>query len=548
MAVMKRVTSFFCCIVLGTILAHAQQFSLENNQVFDLQSENILYNGSSFPSIKPALFSDILKADTLHSLAESNVPFSKTFQNYNKPLLSVGNKFQFLARIEPNFEASSGDNLKKGVLSHSSIGVSTLLGYKNTLLSASLQTGFRRPYEYERFYTDSFHILPSLGMVSSHALAKYFVLPQIRLNQKVSPHFSAEAGFATHFFGNGRRSLILADETYPYPYLKFQTDIWKLRYVNLFAWMKDAQSTNAQNWGDALYKFNAMHYLSWNVSPKLNISVFEAVVTPLYDSLMQRQFTEYNYMLPVVMYRPVDFALGSPDNVLVGVNVSLKVGKDHVIYSQLVLDEMFMGEIRADILNVIKPDTSRQSGAWVNKQALQLGWKYYDMFGVDNLDGLLEANVIRPYIYSHRDVQQNYTHLNQPLAHPHGANLMEATGRIRYTDNTWFFVFEFSALTTGLDSNATHFGQDIFKPSFDSPIEGLGNIPVQYYGNTIGQGVKTNMFFFSVRASRMLIESMNLRAEAGFSARKMTSEVQNKTMPVVHFAIKWGISSTVKGM
>jgi len=548
MAVMKRIQFLFCFMVLSVLQTHGQQFSLEKNQVFDFQSENILYNGSSFPSIQPVLFSDIMQADSLHSLSVADVPFPISFQNYYKPFLSVGNKFQFLARIEPNFEASSGDNLNKGVLSHSSIGLGALLGYKNTLLSASLHTGFRRPYEYERFYTDSFHILPSLGMVSPHGLAKYFVLPQIRLNQKVSRHFSAETGFATHFFGNGRRSLILADETYPYPYVKFQTDIWKLRYVNLFAWMKDAQSTNAQNWNNALYKFNAMHYLSWNVNKKLNISVFEAVVTPLYDSLMQRQFAEYNYLLPVVMYRPVDFALGSPDNVLIGVNVSYKVGKSHVLYGQLVLDEMFMGEIRADILNFIKPDSSRLSGAWVNKQAFQLGWKYYDMFGFDNLDGLIEANVIRPYIYSHRDVQQNYTHLNQPLAHPHGANLAEVTGRLRYTGDTWFFVFEFSALATGLDSNDTHFGQDIFKPSFDSSIEGLGNIPVQYYGNTIGQGVKTNMYFFSIRASRILIESMNLRAEAGFSARKITSEVQNKTMPVVHFAIKWGIGSTVIGM
>jgi len=42
---------------------------------------------------------------------------------------------------------------------------------------------------------------------------------------------------------------------------------------------------------------------------------------------------------------------------------------------------------------------------------------------------------------------------------------------------------------TGLDSTGTHFGQDLLQSTFDSP-QGNGNIPVQYYGNAVGQGVR----------------------------------------------------------
>ncbi len=531
-------TMIFVMVCAG---ARSQNYSMDNSLVFDIQHEKHLYNGKLFPSVKPLLFADVIQADT------SLVHFSD-FISYYKPWVSAGNDVKFMARIEPLFEGAADIAEKDLFLSHSAIGVSSVLMHKNTLLSGSFRFGAMRPFEYEQFYCDSFNILPGLGMISQEGLAKYYVLPQVRLNHKVSPHFSAETGIGNHFFGDGRRSLILSDEAYPYPYVKFQTDIWKLRYVNLYAWMRDAQTNSAQNWGDGLYKFNAMHYLSWNVSKRLNVSVFEAIVTPLHDSLMQRQFVEYNYLLPVVMYRPLDFALGSPDNVLIGLNVSYKLMKSHVLYGQFVMDEFFMSEVRSDILQFVIPDSTRQHGAWVNKQAFQLGWKYYDLFGLKHFDGLAELNVIRPYIYSHRDIQQNYTHLNQSLAHPQGANLIEVLTRFRYTSEQWFCILEISKLRTGLDSAGTHYGQDIFKPTFDSHIDGLDNVPVSYYGNTIGQGVQTDILYISLRMSKLLFKQYNIWGELGYSIRNIKSDVFSKNYSNIWFSIKWGIGGARKGM
>ena len=57
--------------------------------------------------------------------------------------------------------------------------------------------------------------------------------------------------------------------------------------------------------------------------------------------------------------------------------------------------------------------------------AYKLGGKYFDAFTVKNLDLQGEMNMVRPYTYTHYDSTANYTHYNQPLAHPLGAGFAE---------------------------------------------------------------------------------------------------------------------------
>jgi len=539
MAMRSGVIFIFMVVLIFVNNVVAQNYSLDGTTAVEIRNERNMYSGKAFPSVRPWKYKEMFFADSSRNLLPDSLFF---------PMLTVGNTWQFKARIEPFLESSADLSNGNFLLSHSAAGITVMSFYKKLMFQGSLRVGSMNPLGIARYYADSLHVLPGLGMIGDLQRSSFtYILPRISLNAEVSEHFSAEVGIGTHFFGDGKRSLILSDEHYPYPYLKLSTNIWKLRYVNLFAWQRDVQSTNAEQWKDGISKFNAMHYLSWNVTKRFNLSVFEAIVCPLQDSLMRRQFVEYNYLLPVVMYRPLDFALGSPDNVLIGLNASFTAG-NHVIYGQLVMDEMFMNEIRADLLNVVKPDSARPHGAWVNKQAFQLGWKHYEMFGINHLDGLVEVNFIRPFIYAHRDVQQNYTHLNQPLAHPLGANLIELTGRIRYTGQKWFARFDFSIAKTGLDSSGALFGSDVFRPTFDSPIAGLDNIPVQYYGNTITKGVPCNIYYVSAAVSRVLLPQYNIRGELGFSMRNVLVQKLAKSSAYIHFGVKWGIGVERRGL
>lgn len=535
---MKIRAFIFLLILFDVLSTSAQNYSITGQLSSDYMHESSLYQGEHFPSFHPQLYGDVFSC----KIQEAD-SLTMRFEKYYMPLITAGKKLKFMARIEPQFEFAADLHSKVLFNSSTSVGLSGIVSWKNVFLQGSFNVGSYHPFEPVRYYADSLNILPGMGMISGEQSASYFfVLPELRLNFRVSNMFSAETGFATHSFGDGYRSLILSDGQYPYPYLKFRTNIWKLQYVNLFAWLNDIYTPNALSSADGISKFSATHYLSWNLNKRLSLSVFETVIIPLHDTLMKRQFVEYNYLLPIVMYRPVDFALGSPDNVLIGLNLSYRVGQKHVFYGQLMLDEMFMNEIRADLLHFVLPsDTTRIHGAWVNKQAFQLGWKYFDMFGVENFDGLVEANFIRPYTFAHRDVQQNYTHMNQSLAHPLGANLMEFLMRIRYTNEKWFAEIRTGIIRQGVDSTGFLAGNDLFQPTFDSQITGLGNIPVNYYGNSIGQGTTLDIFTFKARVSRQILPKYNITGEVGliFQSKKILHQTHQTVY--FHSGIRWGI-------
>jgi hypothetical protein len=89
-------------------------------------------------------------------------------------------------------------------------------------------------------------------------------------------------------------------------------------------------------------------------------------------------------------------------------------------FTDNLLDEFILSKVRNSPTN------------WVNKFGIQLGGKYIDAFGIKNLDLQLEMNRVRPFTYAHYDTINNYTHYNQPLAHPLGANFQELIGIARY--------------------------------------------------------------------------------------------------------------------
>ena len=98
---------------------------------------------------------------------------------------------------------------------------------------------------------------------------------------------------------------------------------------------------------------------------------------------------------------------------------------------------------------------------------MQAGVKYIDAFGIKNLDLQLESNRVRPFTYSHNDSIANYTHYNQPLAHPLGANFQEIIGIARYQPAPkWLLLAKLFYWKQGVDTSATvSYGSNIFLPN-----------------------------------------------------------------------------------
>ncbi|RYY57632.1 MAG: hypothetical protein EOO09_01610 [Chitinophagaceae bacterium] len=308
-------------------------------------------------------------------------------------------------------------------------------------------------------------------------------------------------GYDKNFIGNGYRSLFLSDFGANALFLKLNTRIWRFNYQNIFMELQNAHAAGF----DQLIgkKYAAMHHLDVNVTKWLNIGLFEGVVFGRTNRF------DFAYLNPIIFYRSVEAQNGSFDNSLAGLDFKANIARKFQVYGQVLLDEFNLAEVKAG------------NGWWANKTGLQLGVKYIDAFGVKNLDLQLEHNRIRPFTYSHRDSVANYTHYNQPLAHPLMANFSELIGIARYQPAPkWMVQAKAIYYLQGRDSSALSYGSNIFLPY--GPEYRAGD-----YGFNIGSGWKTNTFYSSLLVSYELRENMFLEFFGVY--RKQ----QTKTAPIV---------------
>jgi len=302
-----------------------------------------------------------------------------------------------------------------------------------------------------------------------------FLNAQAYLGFNVSEHVGVQLGHGKNFIGNGYRSLLLSDFANNYFYLKFNWRVWRFQLQNIFAELATEAKRDAR---DFLLpkKYMVSHYLDYNVTPNLSIGFFETVIFN-----RNNQF-ELQYLNPVILYRTVEQVTGSADNILLGLNGNWNIKNRFQIYGQFVLDEFKFDEL---IIN--------NRGWWANKFGLQAGVKYIDAFGIDQLDLQFETNTVRPYTYSHTDSSSVYSHFNQPLAHPIGANFQEFIGIIRYQPIKNLFL-ELRTITyrAGESEFGTNWGDNIL----------ISNITrEQDFGNELFQGTSNNTLIVNGTAS-----------------------------------------------
>ncbi|ANE50572.1 hypothetical protein [Flavisolibacter tropicus] len=320
-------------------------------------------------------------------------------------------------------------------------------------------------------------------------------------------------GYDKNFIGNGQRSLFLSDFSNSALFLKLNTRIWKLNYQNLFMELQ----TNERQGADVLIpkKYAAMHHLDLGVTKWLNVGLFEGVIFGREDHF------EFGYLNPVIFYRSIEQQNNSFDNAVAGLDLKANVAKHFQFYSQFLLDEFNMVEAK------------KGEGWWGNKWGLQVGGKYIDAFNIKNLDLQLETNIIRPFTYSHRDSIANFTHYNQPLAHPLGANLKELIGIVRYQPAPkWFLQAKAIYNKQGKDTGTTSFGGNIFYP----------NVPPyrkQDYGYFIGNGMPSNIALGSMLVSYEL--RPNLFLEANGLYRKQTAPPDTHLFARSSFTMSLGV-------
>jgi hypothetical protein len=433
------------------------------------------------------------------SLAMSRKPFWKVFYR-DKASLYQYRSDDFMVKLNPVFrfeagtESESGENLFTNSRGIEARGwIAKKVGYYFYLT----ENQARYPV-YVRERTDSAGAVPLAGYFKEFKTTGVdFFDAKGYFDFTAAKFITVQFGHDKNFLGPGFRTLALSDFSEDYLFLKLQTQVWKIQYQNLFLDL----TADFLRGGDTLLpkKYAAIHHLSINAARWLNLGVWESVV------YHRNEGYELQYLNPIIFYRSIEQLLGSPDNVMLGLDYRIQFLRRFAYYGQLMLDDFNFQFSKGE------------QGYWANKWGIQQGVKYLNAFTIDNLDLMAEWNIVRPYVYSHDDSIANYSNYNAPLAHPLGANFSEWMFMARYQPVFPLVITaKLNFANQGRDSSGTNWGANLFIPTTEANIETV-------YGNTIGQGIESKLMRWQISASYMLRH--NLLVDAHYIFRKTTSPI-----------------------
>lgn len=346
-------------------------------------------------------------------------------------------------------------------------------------------------------------IIPGRGIAKSFMGQAYdYPVAEGYLSYSPGKFFNLQFGHGKNFIGDGYRSLLLSDNASPYPFFKLNTTFWKIKYTNTWMSLRDVRP-EVTGEGSYRTKFMANHYLSYNVTKRLNIGFFESV---MWENDNDRGF-DLNYLNPIIFYRAIEFSTGAQaGNAIIGLTGKYKWSDQFLIYGQWLIDEFSSSDVFGG------------EGSWKNKHGFQLGANYFDAFGIPELKLQLEYNQVRPYTYSHNTITLNYGHNNQSMAHQWGANFRELIGIARYKNGRYYGHLKMIYGERGFDFDpqGAFYGGDIYRNEELRPFE---------TGVEIGQGNTTDSFFSEAEVGYIVNPATNLKFFGSFIFRNFDPEV-----------------------
>lgn len=473
---------------------------------------------NSHTAVKPYVYSEVIEYVDLDA-KKASLMLSKSSwfgrKLWNEHMVQIQGK-NYWFTIDPIVDLQIGKdnsdidytyNNTRGIQIQGSLG-------KKLSFYATIFESQGRFAEYVNQYAESIApaggnpaIIPGRGIAKEFGDGAYdYPVAEAYLSYTSSKFFNFQFGNGKNFIGDGYRSMFMSDVASPNPYFKINTSFWKIKYTNIWMWLRDVRPEVTVD-GVFRQKYMATHYLSWNVSKKLNIGLFESVI---WENTNDRGF-DISYLNPIIFYRAIEFSTGSKGgNAIIGLSAKYKWNDRFSLYTQLMIDEFTSSEI-------FKGD-----GYWGNKNGFQIGAKYHHAFGVQNLHLQAEFNAIRPYTYSHNEIILNYGHNNQSMAHLWGSNFREFILIGHYTKDRWYANAKMVIGKKGfdIDGDPVSYGGDIYRDYSDRQGD---------YGNEIGQGNTTNIFVGDLQVGYIINPATNLKLFGGFTYRNFNPENPTST-------------------
>jgi hypothetical protein len=436
------------------------------------------------------------------------------FRLYVDPLLNLQMMWASKDAAGKNFYINT-----RGVTAHGDIG--TKLSFETSFWEN--QAFFP---EYIAAFAKEMKVIPGQGRWKNFKTSGYdYAMSSGYLSYSPCPFFNVQIGNGKFFVGDGYRSLLLSDNSFSYPFARFTG--WfgrkkQVQYTTIYASLMNLASNAPVPLGtERLYQKKAAQFqqLSINIGRKMEISFFQGLIWEAADN-RNKQCIRLAYVNPIMFASIPAYGLNDRNNFLLGGTFRVDVLKMLRLYGQVVIDEF------------------GKQGTIGNKKGFQLGIKYFNVLNVKHFNVQLEYNSVNPYTYSARDSAQAYTHYNQPLAHPLGANFTEVVLSVQYKIGDFFLHARYSSAELGADNDMLNFGQNVFESNLISPTKSL---PLVF---NLGNGVKTKITYFDASLGYMISYATNLNVCVGITSRNLTQGATILPTNFVYVAVRTSLTNT----
>lgn len=507
----------------------AQQLLIPlNRDVNTLIEERLNQKNIEFhTSLKPFLKSDlslVINTDSITGKERNFKSNSKTKQylwrKLRKENFIIVDSSDFYLTIDPLFNFEAGKNIvsdsiafvnTRGFLIQGNIG-------KNFSFSSSFYENQARFVNYITEYVNLNKVIPGQGPSKSFKTSDFdYSSASGYISFTPLKSLNVQIGHGKHFFGEGYRSLLLSDNAFNYPYIKLTFNFWKFQYTSMYTSFINKVSGSFVSEFDK--KYATFHFLSYNITKKINFSLFESTIWQTIENNKKKNYS-IEYLNPVIFVPAAMYKLDNVNNVMLGLNLRYKLFDKFSTYAQLAVDDVDLSSIKSN------------NGYIKNKIAYQIGAKGFDILRIKNLNIILEYNQSRPYVYAHTNPAQNYSHYNQSLAHPLGANFKEAIGILNYRYKDFLVEIKINYAYYGADTLGSNYGKNIFYSEITAK-NGENS-----FGNSMVQGIKTTLFIKDARINYLVNPSTNLNIFLGITDRKEYSLVRDNHCLFVFFGIR----------
>ncbi len=449
MKIIFRLIIFFSAIILFTDIS-AQEINLPLGHEMS-QTIEASINTSNYPintGFKPLRISETNRDTDMDSLLftyQRDVMYAKWWQKnaiYRKLFYEnfIGiEKSDYSIYINPLFYIEydkSEDSSKLFSINTRGLEIKGFVGSKLGFYTAFRENqAFFRPYITQK--VNERLIVPGQGAPKTYKTTGFdFASSVAYLSYSPVAWFNVQIGNDKNFVGEGYRSVLLSDNAFNYPNIKFTTNYKGLKYVSVFAQLEDFENVYYDR---HITKHAAFNFVSYSFKNIFELGFFEGMIFQTSDTAKYINKIPPDYFIPIIGVHTAKYGFYSNNNLLVGLNAKVKITRQIQLYGQFALNN---------------PEKS--------KYAYQGGIKIFDMFlnqiRKQKLYFQFEYNKASAGTYADRNKFMSWSHYNQELAHPLGGSFGEIFTEINYR----FYKFDINLKYTKAIVNEDDMTSDIY--------------------------------------------------------------------------------------